>query len=177
MSNPREAGRDALEVSHANFPQKISKNLLMRLATRFETLIAPLHHPLLSIAINLLSLLAPLRSHPTRRHPGTPLQRSLPFLAPLFLASGLLHYLWISPISNTFVLPMQWSTFSSHLFAGKTHQVTDRLVHSGPGSAASLGVPTRLKDWIRGYLEMLPSPATRSRKHEGLQPRRILPIS
>jgi hypothetical protein len=57
----------------------------MRFATRFETLIAPLQHPLLSIAINLLSLLARLRSQPTRRHTGTPLQRSLPFLAPLFL--------------------------------------------------------------------------------------------
>jgi hypothetical protein len=43
---------------------------------------------------------------------------------------------------------------------------------SGPGSAASLGVPTRLKDWIRGYPAMLPEPATRSRKHDRLQPRR-----
>ena len=42
----------------------------------------------------------------------------------------------------------------------------------GPGSAASLGVPTRLKDWIRGYPAMLPEPATRSRKHDRLQPRR-----
>jgi len=42
----------------------------------------------------------------------------------------------------------------------------------GPGSAASLGVPTRLKDWIRGYPAMLPAPATRSRKYDRLQPRR-----
>jgi len=42
----------------------------------------------------------------------------------------------------------------------------------GPGSAASLGVPTRLKDWIRGYPAMLPEPSTRSRKQERLQPRR-----
>jgi hypothetical protein len=42
----------------------------------------------------------------------------------------------------------------------------------GPGSAASLGVPTRLKDWIRGYPAMLPDPATRSRKNDRLQPRR-----
>jgi hypothetical protein len=42
----------------------------------------------------------------------------------------------------------------------------------GPGSPASLGVPTRLKDWIRGYPAMLPEPATRSRKLDGLQPRR-----
>ena len=42
----------------------------------------------------------------------------------------------------------------------------------GPGSAASLGVPTRLKDWIRGYPAMLPEPATRTRKQDRLQPRR-----
>jgi len=41
----------------------------------------------------------------------------------------------------------------------------------GPGSAAPLGLPTRLKDWIRGYPAMLPEPATRSRKHDRLQPR------
>src|SRR5579863_2712614 len=37
----------------------------------------------------------------------------------------------------------------------------------GFGSAASLGVPTRLKEWIRA---MLPEPATRSRKYDRLQP-------
>jgi len=54
----------------------------------------------------------------------------------------------------------------------KTHRVMSHLVRfgGGPGSAASLGVPTRLKDWIRGYPAMLPEPATRSRKHDRLQP-------
>ena len=42
----------------------------------------------------------------------------------------------------------------------------------GPGSAASLGIPMRLKDWIRGYPAMLPEPAARLRKHDSLQPRR-----
>jgi len=42
----------------------------------------------------------------------------------------------------------------------------------GPGSAASLSVTTRLKDWIRCYPAMLPEPATRSRKHDRLQTRR-----
>jgi len=42
----------------------------------------------------------------------------------------------------------------------------------GHGSASSLGVPTRLKDWIRGYPAMLPEPATRSRRHDRPQPRR-----
>jgi len=34
------------------------------------------------------------------------------------------------------------------------------LFGSGPSSAASLGIPTRLKDRIWGYLAMLPEPAT-----------------
>ena len=38
----------------------------------------------------------------------------------------------------------------------------------GPGSAASPGVPTRLKDWIRGYPAMLPEPAT---QHDRREPR------
>jgi hypothetical protein len=42
----------------------------------------------------------------------------------------------------------------------------------GSGIAASLGVPTRLKDWIRDYPAMLPEPSTRSRNQERLQPRR-----
>ena len=43
---------------------------------------------------------------------------------------------------------------------------------SGPGNAASLSVPARLKDWIRGYLAMLPEPAARSSKHNRLQSHR-----
>ncbi len=42
----------------------------------------------------------------------------------------------------------------------------------GHGSASSLGVPARLKDWIRGYPAMLPEPVTRSKKQDRLQPRR-----
>ena len=40
---------------------------------------------------------------------------------------------------------------------------------SGPGNAASLSVPARLKDWIPGYLAMLPEPAARSSKYNRLQ--------
>ena len=42
----------------------------------------------------------------------------------------------------------------------------------GPGSAASLGIPTRLNEWIQGHPAMLPEPAARLRKHDSLQPRR-----
>ena len=42
----------------------------------------------------------------------------------------------------------------------------------GPGSAASIGVPMRLKDWIWGYPVIPREPDTRSRKPDMLQPRR-----
>jgi hypothetical protein len=64
-------------------------------------------------------------SQPTRHRLGTPLQRSLPFLVPFFLASGLPCYLFISPVSDTFVLPTQWGMSCSHLFAGKTVRSAD----------------------------------------------------
>jgi hypothetical protein len=41
----------------------------------------------------------------------------------------------------------------------------------GPGSAASLGIPTRLKYWIRDCPAMLPEPATRFKRQDRLQPR------
>jgi hypothetical protein len=51
---------------------------------------------------------------------------------------------------------------------------SDKLSSSfggGPGSAASLDVPTQLKDWIWGYPAMLLEPATQLGKHDSLQPR------
>jgi len=46
---------------------------------------------------------------------------------------------------------------------------SNSAMNIGHGSAASLGVPTRLKDWIRGYPAMLLTPRT---KKDRLQPRR-----
>ena len=40
----------------------------------------------------------------------------------------------------------------------------------GPGSAASLGIPTHLKDWIRGYPAMLPGLATHTRNRTDSNP-------
>ncbi|KAI0249408.1 hypothetical protein BJV78DRAFT_1228260 [Lactifluus subvellereus] len=111
--------------------------------THFQALIAPLQQPLPSIIINVLSLLARLTAHSSSSG-HTPPTLS-PLFGPFFLASATPH----AP-----------SNESSGSFGG------------GPGSAASLGVPTRLKDWIRGYPAMLPDPATRTRKQDRLQPRR-----
>jgi len=96
------------------------------------------HYSNLSLqSSSVFSLLARLTAHSSWSG-HTLLQRSLPFLVPFFLASGLPRYLSISPISNTFVPPMQWSTSYSHLFTGKTHQVTSRPVPSADLAALRL---------------------------------------
>jgi hypothetical protein len=88
------------------------------------------HYSNLSLQSSSIFSISSHASQLTRHRLGTPLRRSLPFLVPFFLASGLPRYLSISPISNTFVPPTQWSTSYSHLFAGKTHQVASRPVRS-----------------------------------------------
>jgi hypothetical protein len=71
-----------------------------------------------------------------------------------------------------------FSPFLALFFSALAHRQLRQVICAGPGSAALLGdvgVPTRLKDWIRGYPTwpaMLPEPSTRSRKLERLQPRR-----
>ena len=113
-------------------------------------------------------------SQPTRHLQVTPLQPFLHFLDPSFSASVPLRYLPTIPTLNTFVPLTLWSASYSPLFIGKTHPSNESSgsFGGGLGSATSLGVPTRLKDWIRGYPAMLPEPATRSRKQDRLQPRR-----
>jgi hypothetical protein len=74
----------------------------------------------------------------TRHRLGTPLIFSLLFFIPFFLVLGLPRYLSISPISDTFVPPVQWSMPYSHLFAGKTHQLTSRPVRSADLAALRL---------------------------------------
>ena len=51
-----------------------------------------------------------------------------PLFGPLLFVLGPAALPFMSPISNIFVPPAQWGTSFSHLFAGKMHQVTSRLV-------------------------------------------------
>jgi Domain of unknown function (DUF1708) len=141
-------------------------------ATHFEALIAPLQQPLPSIIINVLSLLARLTAHSSSSG-HTP-----PTLSPLFgpLIFGLgpaalpfhhtyLQYLRVAnAMEHTLLAFVRWQHAPSNESSGS--------FGGGPGSAASLGVPIRLKDWIRGYPAMLPDPATRFRRQDRLQPRR-----
>jgi hypothetical protein len=139
--------------------------------THFETLIAPLQQPLPSIIINLLSLLACLTAHSSSSG-YTPPTHS-PLFGPVLFGLGpsalpfhitYLEYLRATNAMEHVLLAfIRWQDAPSNKSSGS---------FGGPDSTASLGVPTRIKDWIRGHLAMLPEPATRSRKHERLQSRR-----
>ncbi|KAH9172544.1 hypothetical protein EDB89DRAFT_1851067 [Lactarius sanguifluus] len=140
--------------------------------THFKALIAQLEQHLQAIIINVLSLLARLTAHSSSSG-HTP-----PTLSPLFgpLIFGLgpaalpFHHTYLQYLRATNAMEhvllsfVRWQDAPSNESSGS--------FGGGPGSASSLGVPTRLKDWIRGYPAMLPDPATRSRSQDRLQPRR-----
>ncbi|KAH9059462.1 hypothetical protein EDB83DRAFT_2387941 [Lactarius deliciosus] len=140
--------------------------------THFKALIAQLEQPLQAIVVNVLSLLARLTAHSSSSG-HTP-----PTLSPLFgpLVFGLgpaalpFHHTYLQYLRATNAMEhvllsfVRWQDAPSNESSGS--------FGGGPGSASSLGVPTRLKDWIRGYPAMLPDPATRSRSQDRLQPRR-----
>ncbi|KAH8988261.1 hypothetical protein EDB86DRAFT_3065602 [Lactarius hatsudake] len=125
-----------------------------------------------AIIINVLSLLARLTAHSSSSG-HTP-----PTLSPLFgpLVFGLgpaalpFHHTYLQYLRATNAMEhvllsfVRWQDAPSNESSGS--------FGGGPGSASSLGVPTRLKDWIRGYPAMLPDPATRSRSQDRPQPRR-----
>jgi len=108
-------------------------------------------------------------SLPTRHLQGTPLSTfwTPPFRPWSRCVTFPPHYLEYLRATNTMehilLAFVRWQEAASNESSGS--------FCSGPGSAASLGVPTRLKDWIRGYPTMLPESATRSRCGR-LQPRR-----
>jgi len=109
--------------------------------------------------------------HPARHLQGTHLQPFTTF-GPLLFGLGPaalpFHHTYLEYLRATNVMEhvllsfVRWKDAQSNESFGS--------FGGGPGSAASLGVPTRLKDSIRGYPAMLPGPATRSRKHDRLQP-------
>ncbi|KAN0129056.1 hypothetical protein V8E53_013206 [Lactarius tabidus] len=124
------------------------------------------------LIINALSLLSRIIAHSSSSG-HTP-----PTLSPLFgpLIFGLgpatlpFHHIYLQYLRATNAMEhvllafVRWQDAPSNESAGS--------FGGGPGSASSLGVPTRLKDWIRGYPAMLPEPATRARSQDRLQPRR-----
>lgn len=120
----------------------------------FSTFLPDLPAVLRSTLLTLLSLLTRLTAH-SAASGHTP-----PTLSPLFgpLLFGLgpaalafhhayLHYLRAVHATEHILLAfIRWQDTPSPSLSPELN----------PGSAAALGVPTRLKDWIRGYPAMLP---------------------
>ncbi|TFY76456.1 hypothetical protein EWM64_g7556, partial [Hericium alpestre] len=134
----------------------------------FAAFIAPLPPLLRSIIVNVLTLLIRFTAH-SASSGHTP-----PTLSPLF--GPLLFGLGPSALSfqHTYVHYIRATNATEHLILAfirwqdAPSNDSAKTVGTG-GSAASLGVPTRLKDWIRGYPSMLPA---RSTKKERMDPRR-----
>lgn len=135
--------------------------------THFVEFINPMPPPLQSIIINVLTLLTRLTAH-SASSGHTP-----PTLSPLFgpLVFGLGPA--ALPFHHTYVHYLRATNAMEHLILSFIRYQDTPLNSSssslGHGSVSSLGVPTRLKDWIRGYPAMLPAART---KKEKLQPRR-----
>jgi len=124
-------------------------------ATHFKTLIVPSQQPLPSIIINYLSLLARLTAHSSLSG-HTP-----PTLSPLF--GPLLFGLGPAalPFHITYLKYLHATNAMEHVllaFVRRQDAPSNESCGSSgrPGSAASLGIPTHLKDWTRGHPAMLP---------------------
>ena len=134
-----------------------------------EALIPPLQRPLPSTIINIPSLLARLQ---LTHHRLGPLQRSPPFLVPFFwpwacCATFPITYLEYLCATNAMehvrLAFVRWKDASSSDSSG---------LLGGPASAASLGVPTRLKDRIRSH----PPYSLRTSRLVTLSHRRLLSL-
>jgi len=123
----------------------------------FANFLPPMPDVLQSILLTLLDLLARFIAH-SASSGHTP-----PTLSPLFgpLLFGLgpaslafhhtyIHYLRaVNAMEHILLAYIRWQDAPK-----VSHPQSD--VHPNLGCATSLGVPTRLKDWIRGYPSMLP---------------------
>lgn len=120
----------------------------------FETMLAELDPTLQYIIVRVLSLLTRLTAN------GTSSGHSPPTLSPLF--GPLLFGLGPATLAfhHTYVHYLRSANATEHiLLAFIRWQDTPRLAAMYPsGSAASLGVPIRLREWIKGYPAMLTFP-------------------
>jgi hypothetical protein len=129
-------------------------------ATHFEALVAPLQQPLPSIIVNVLSLPVRLTAHSSSS--GHDLS---PLLGPLIFGLGSTE----PPFYHTYLQYLHATNAMEHVLLAFVRwqdapcNESSGSFGGGPGSAAILDVPTRFKDWIRGYWAMLLAKATRFR--------------
>ncbi|KAF9050962.1 hypothetical protein BDZ89DRAFT_1056868 [Hymenopellis radicata] len=133
----------------ANFPPQ-----------HFSTFLPALPPPLRSIVITVLSVLARLTANSTLSG-HTP-----PTLSPLF--GGIFFGLGVqgAPFHHTYVYYLRATNAMEHLL----------LSFIRFQDTASLGVPTRLKEWIKGYPLMLASQSSRPEPRKGARTVRLVNV-
>ncbi|KAG2018613.1 hypothetical protein CC2G_008031 [Coprinopsis cinerea AmutBmut pab1-1] len=137
----------------------------------FQTFLPALPEPLQYIIVRLLSLLARLVANSTSSG-HTPPTLS-PLFGPLFFGLGpatlAFHHAYIHYLRSV-------NAFEHLLLAFVRWQDTPR---SSTASAASLGVPVRLKEWIKGYPAMLPftgNPKAKPQPRKGARTVRVMSV-
>ncbi|TFK24469.1 hypothetical protein FA15DRAFT_655895 [Coprinopsis marcescibilis] len=139
-------------------------------STHFQTFLPVLLPPLQYIVVRLLSLLARLVANSTSSG-HTPPTLS-PLFGPLFFGLGpatlAFHHTYIHYLRSV-------NAFEHLLLAFVRWQDTPR---ASTASAASLGVPVRLKEWIKGYPSMLPviNPKSKPQPRKGARTVRVMSV-
>ncbi|KAF9264991.1 hypothetical protein L218DRAFT_1023055 [Marasmius fiardii PR-910] len=140
--------------------------------THFTTLLPPLSPPVRDILLTVLSLLARLTANSaTSGH--TPPTLS-PLFGPLFFGLGPPSL----PFHHTYIFYLRSANALEHiLLAFIRWQDTPRSSANSPnllgqGSQTTLGVPKKLKEWIKGYPATLPhlNSSSLSRKQHEIRP-------
>ncbi|KDR72869.1 hypothetical protein GALMADRAFT_73169 [Galerina marginata CBS 339.88] len=148
-------------------------------ATHFATKFLPeLVPPLQAVIIRLLSLLARLVANSTSSG-HTPPTLS-PLFGPLFFGLGpatlafhhaYIHYLRaVNAMEHLILAFVRWQD------TPRLSVSTTGVLNNPSASASSLGVPVRLKEWIKGYPAMLPLEQKKPQPRRGARTVRVLSV-
>ncbi|KAK0440470.1 uncharacterized protein EV420DRAFT_1132761 [Desarmillaria tabescens] len=133
--------------------------------THFSTFLPPLPAHLRSIVITVLSVLTRLTANSsTSGH--TPPTLS-PLFGPLFFGLGPPAL----PFHHTYVYYLRATNAMEHIILSFI-----RFQDTPRASSASMGVPTRLKEWIKGYPIMLADQSLRPQPRKGARTYRVLSV-
>ncbi|SJL14904.1 uncharacterized protein ARMOST_18380 [Armillaria ostoyae] len=133
--------------------------------THFSTFLPPLPAHLRSIVITVLSVLTRLTANSsTSGH--TPPTLS-PLFGPLFFGLGPPGL----PFHHTYVYYLRATNAMEHIILSFI-----RFQDTPRANSASMGVPTRLKEWIKGYPIMLADQSSRTQPRKGARTSRILSV-
>ncbi|KAG7442004.1 uncharacterized protein BT62DRAFT_1011045 [Guyanagaster necrorhizus] len=133
--------------------------------THFSTFLPPLPAHLRSIVITVLSVLTRLTANSSSSG-HTPPTLS-PLFGPLFFGLGPPAL----PFHHTYIYYLRATNAMEHIILSFI-----RFQDSPRSSSASMGVPTRLKEWIKGYPIMLADQSLRPQPRKGARTSRVLSV-